>query len=190
MTFTSEEKYILERLVQKYKPEVDLKRLNPNDNYEMYAQSTLRVSAEWYATYKQQQETDWVAIEKLKREADARRLAERNAEVLDGTMTGILAGLMPKLGRTGLSVTFDVDETGAGFSAETPDLSEEVISMSYDRADRSLMTRIGQQEFVEDVSLLSGNRAPREQIAGLEAVHAYLDGLEAAREAAVGSDGD
>ena len=157
-----------------YEPEGD-KRLNPNDNYEMYAQATLRVSAEWYATHKAQKATDWIEKERLENEARLKAQAERADEVRDSTMTGIMAGLLPRLGKAGLETFFESDEHIVGLSAS--DGERAPLVMTYHKAGKTLQTFVDVDVIDEDVTYLSGNKTPREQLKGYDAVLTWLDKL-------------
>lgn len=161
--------------------------------YPRWIKRNLTDALVFWGQYKHALGLDWEEIERVKREKEEAKLALWRAKNLDGIMTGVLAGLMPKLGKAGLMVGFDVDSDAVSFTAD--DVMDNgglkvVVAMTFDKRDKTLLTEVDGHRVIplEDVSLLSGNRAPREQLAGLRAVLEWLEAREAAREAAGASD--
>ena len=186
MTFTPAQTTALEALELAFGPtkmEVGQVHRGSVAHYPRWVEIQIEAALGNYAAHKLASTLDFAEQDRLKREADARRRAERAEGVRDSIVIGFLSGLMPKIARThlGAETTFEVNGNGASLLVDN---GADELQVTYYRASKEVYTLIEGVEYTEDVTTVHGSVSPREQLNGFAAVLDYLDKAEAAASAA------
>lgn len=189
-TFTEEQAAALDALEALFGPtdESFLKNVTSRDGlgeygYTHWINRSLKDSLIYWMQYKHALSVDWDAVERARKLELAKKLAERKAGVREAVVLGFMSGLLPKISRAApeADVTFETNKETFELDVVFESFSHN-ISMVYDRETRQMYTRIVRPErladgHTDDLTGISGNLAPAEQVKGYAAVVDYLDGL-------------
>lgn len=185
MTFTPEQIEALDSLEGEFGP-VDpylhnvtsREHIEGSYGYEHWINRNLTEALRYWGQYKYALSVDWDEKERIEREKREKAYAARAEGVRESLVIGFLTGLLPKTQRAFADGYSDLSLKGSRFSlfAESGD-SQRYVSLAYNRETFMLTTATTDDKMsTEDLTLLNGNTSPRQQVKGLEAVHAYLDG--------------
>ncbi len=182
MSFTEEETAALDALEKVFgEHPADIAHVSQHVPSADYVKGNVRGTLSWWADFKLKQGIDFDEIDRLKREARDNALAERAQGVRESIVLGFLSGLLPKINRDLPDSEVEFYTSPEGFELQASGWKY-TIALDYNRETFALKTSIFSEgidviDLSEDLTLVSGNTRPRDQVKGLEAVHEFLDGL-------------
>lgn len=188
-TFTEEQAAALDALEKAFGPtEISAARVKVA-HAAMYARDSrhyLTYALENYGNYRLASDPEFAEAQRKALEEEARKraekLAERSAGVRESVVMGFMTGLMSKCAKASPESVVEFGTWDRGFDL-TLDGNNFYITLNYDRETYTLATNIDANsvtvhEGKDDLTLISGNYSPREQVEGYRAVVDFLDGLK------------